>query len=116
MAFGSFMYKNARSKFSRGQLNWLTANVKCALVSAGYSASRDHVYMSDVTGVIARSGLVTNKDEDGGICRCDIPEFLALLSGSAVMGMILYVDTGDDTTSQLLYFSDDGVGFPFEAQ
>lgn len=110
---GTWMYKNARSKFARKQWDWVALNVKCALVSAGYSPSRNHVFMSEVTGVVARGDLVTNKAETAGICRCDIPEFLALFSPQVIVGMILYIDTGNDVTSSLIYFSDEGVGFPF---
>lgn len=111
----TFVYNNARHNFATKQWNWLTLVVKCALVTATYSPARSHVHLNEVGGVIARSGEVANKAETSGICRCDIPEFLALLSPSQVVGMLLYVDTGDDATSQLIYYSNEGVGFPFAA-
>jgi hypothetical protein len=69
--------------------------------------------MDEVSGVIARSDVMTNKAETAGICRGELPEFLALASPQSAVGFILYIDTGNDATSQLLYYSSDGVGFPF---
>lgn len=110
----TFMYNSARQKFANKQLDWDDGStVKAAFVGGAYSPLRTHSFVSDLTSVVARSGALTNKVNTSGICKGDIPEFTALLSGTQVVGLVIYIDTGDDATSQLLYYSSDGPGFPF---
>lgn len=115
MATADFVYNSAREKFATKQLNWLTETVKAALVGAAYGPLPTHEFVSDIgSGIIIRSEELTNKEvRTGGICAGEIPEFEALLSVQVAVGVVLYVDTGDDTTSTLLYYSSGGVGFPF---
>lgn len=112
----TFMYNSARGKFANKQLDWDDASViKAALVGAAYSPLRTHNFVSDLTSIVARSGEMTTKVNTSGICKGDIPEFSALLSATEIVGLVIYIDTGSDATSQLLYYSSDGPGFPFTA-
>lgn len=110
-----FVYNVARERFAVSQANWLTATVKAALVSATYAPLATHEFVSDLgAGIVARSEELTNKEvRTAGICAGEIPEFEALLSAQTVVACVLYIDSGDDATSRLLYYSSTGPGFPF---
>lgn len=114
----TFCYDAMRERWATTGQNLLTSTIKAMLVSAAYSAAPAHVFVSQVNSgaILARSGTVTNKSAAKGIFACEIPELEALLSGSNAVGLILYVDTGSDATSRLIYYSSDGVGFPFQPQ
>lgn len=112
----TFCYDAMRQRWATTGQNLLTSTIKAMLVSAAYSPQPAHVFVSDVSGIIVRSAEVTGKSVVKGIFACEIPELEALLSGSAAVGLILYVDTGNDATSRLVYYSSDGVGFPFLPQ
>lgn len=113
------VYANARDDFTEARISWPdSTNVKCALIGPGYAPLLTHKFMSQIPGasVLARSPPLTNLANSNGVCSGLIPTFQSLLLVDQVIGMLLYLDTGDDTTSQLLYYSSKGVGFPFFAQ
>lgn len=112
------VYANARDDFAEARIDWGSSVVKCALIGPGYAPLLTHKFMSEVSpaAVLIRSTNLTNLANSNGVCSGLIPTFQSLLLTDQVIGMLLYLDTGDDTTSQLIYFSSTGVGFPFFAQ
>lgn len=112
------VYASARDDFADARISWPDAVVKCALIGPGYVPLLTHVFMSDVPAgsVLARSANLTNLTHTNGVCAGLIPTFESLLLTEQVMGMLLFIDTGVDATSRLVYFSSAGVGFPFFAQ
>lgn len=111
----TFKYNSAGDMFATAELDWATATIKAMLVSAGYGALATHQFVSDVSpgAILVRTDELTNKQTNAGVCRGDIPQLEAFLAGTPAVGLILYADTGDDTTSPLIYYSSDGPGFPF---
>lgn len=112
----TLVYNNARYLFATGAINWATANVKAALLNAGYAPQQTDQYLSAVPAgaIVARDQPVTALGVTAaGICYGTIGEFLALSSPLPVVGVLLYVSTGVDTTTPLVYYSSDGIGFPF---
>lgn len=115
----------ATFKYDRGMLlvgtagiNLKTAVIKAALVSAAYSASKSaDGFVSDIpaAALLARSAQLTGTDIVGGVFKGTIPQFSALLLVSPASGLVLYQEGGNDATSALLYYSNDGIGFPFTA-
>ena len=121
MAVTDFVYAKARAALGQGQINLLTANVQAMLVSAAYvpSQSSDQ-YVSTVVssgGVLFRNYALTGKafSISGGF-QGALPLFASLSSLIAVNAIVLYVNSGVDATSQLLYYSAGGIGFPFLPQ
>lgn len=114
----SFKYDSASQKFATAQLNWPLLTVGGLLVSGDYLPSLAHSFVSDIPAgaIIARTGDLTSLAAAKGICAGIVPQVDSLLAGVPVVAFVLYVDTGTDTTSQLLYYSSDGAGFPFNAQ
>lgn len=115
MAGNTFVYNNARHLFATGQINWPAASARAALLSAGYSPSPDDKFLSAIsTGAVMKDAAMTSLGETNGLCFGSVPEFMAFISATTVVGLVIYLDTGDPTTSPLVYYSDDGVGFPFQ--
>lgn len=112
----SFRYDNASLLFGTKQLNWETAVLSAALVSANYGALKGaDTLVSNIpaAAILARSGPMTNCTIQGGVCAGLIPQFNALAATVQVAAVVIYQDTGNDATSSLIYYSSDGLGFPF---
>lgn len=112
----TFKYDTAAVAFGTKQIDWLNDNIGAMLVGAGYSPSKAHdQYVSDIPApaIIARSAQMTSMAINNGVFSGIVPEFDALLSSTEAVALILYLNTGTDSTSQLIYYSSDGLGFPF---
>lgn len=113
----TFVYDNARSLAATAQLNWPSAGtVKAALMSGAYTPNaHSDVHFSDVPGgAVIITATMSGLAQANGICTGVIPEFDAFLNAATVVGLLFYIDTGDPTTSPLIYYSDEGIGFPFQ--
>lgn len=114
----TFKYDTAVVAFGTKQLSWTAGNIAGMLIGPTYAPSKaKDQFVSDIPSdaIIARSAHMTSPAIVGGVCRGLVPEFDAVASALPVSAFILYADTGDDTTSQLIYYSDEGNGFPFVA-
>ena len=119
----TFLYGNASQNFASGAWDWTDLQVSGLLVNAVYVPMiNTDTYVSDIPvgAILARSNaLGAYMNSQGilnGICYGELPTFEALLTAVPAVAIVLYVDTGDDTTSELIYYSADGVGFPFTPQ
>jgi len=80
-------------------------NIKLLFYSGSFSSS--HEFVSDLTGasIIARSGNLAGKTVTGGVFDANDLTVTAV-SGSAFTHVILYDDTGTDSTSRLIAIFD----------
>jgi hypothetical protein len=114
-----FVYNSARHGFATAALNWPTLAINAMLVSAQYVPSLSDQFVSAIPSfaILARDAVCTNIAVNAeGICSCLIPEFQSLLSPYIAAAVVLYVQSGLDSTSQLVYYSSTGNGFPFALQ
>ena len=113
----TFKYGNASQQFGTGAWNWTTLSIKALLLSAAYVPQPNvDVHVSDIPvgAILARSsGPMTGLAMTNGLATGVIPTFNALLLTQPVVAVALYKDTGVDSTSSLIYYSSDGIGFPF---
>ncbi len=111
----TFLYNNARSMFATGQINWPTAAVHAVLVNAAYAPQPSHQFFSEVpVGAVMKDVAMTGLAQTNGICYGVIPQFNAFASAATVVALLLYINGGTPATSPLIYYSSDGVGFPFK--
>jgi hypothetical protein len=120
VAVTDFVYAKARAALGQGQINLLTANVEAMLVSAAYvpSPSSDQ-YVSTIVnsgGIVFRDYALTGKafSISGGF-QGNVPLLASIASATIITAIVLYINTGVDSTSPLLYYSAGGTGFPFLA-
>ncbi len=110
----SALYDLGRQKFLEAAIAWLTDDIRVALIDTGtYSVdlAADEFY-SDLSGVVATSGLLSGKNSTNGVAdAADIT--VAAVSGSSVEALVLYMDTGVVGTSPLLAYINVGTGLPF---
>lgn len=111
------LYDKARQRFLEGQINWNTDTIKAMLIDTGaYTANfSSHEFLSDV-GTSARiSGTVgltlTGKATTGGAADAGDVTFTSV-SGPSIEAILLYKDTGAESTSPLIAFIDTGTGLP----
>lgn len=115
----TFLYGNASQSFATAGLNWPALTVWGMLVDKTYvpNANKDqHVSDIPAASIISRQGPLTSLVSVNGLCSGNLPAFNSLLDSRFAAAVVLYVNTGTDSTSTLIYYSSDGVGFPFALQ
>lgn len=115
-----FKYGKGSIAIGSGAIDLLTTAVQAMLVSASYAPqSNVDAFVSDIPNeaVIIRDVVLTgNGLSPFGVFFGTVPPFNALISTDTVVAIVLYVNSGNDATSQLLYYSGGGSGFPFLPQ
>lgn len=109
------LYDNARQMFLEGQLNWQTDTIKCLLVDTGAYTPQTatHKFLSDISSSARIAGPVTltAKTTTGGAADAADCTFTAV-SGASIEAIVLYKDTGSESTSPLIAYIDTATGLP----
>jgi hypothetical protein len=83
--------------------------VKVALVTAGYTySSSDQYYSSVSASVVGTPQTIGSKTFTNGVFDGSDVNYLAV-TGSQVVALVIYIDTGNAATSPLVAFIDTGV-------
>lgn len=111
----TFLYSKIKSDVATAAFNWPACTPKVMLVSAGYTATPSHQYVTDVTSsaIAVRDLAMSSVAQTNGLCSGIVPTASALVFANPVVALIIYASTGVDSTSRLIYYSSDGAGFPF---
>jgi hypothetical protein len=116
------LYDKAREAFLNGDLDWLNDTIKAILVDVKQAdetviydldLAADQ-YLSDVP-VAARIATATlaSKTATGGVADAADITFNAVSNeGEACEALILYKDTGSESTSPLIAYIDEGLSLP----
>lgn len=101
------LYDKGREGFLDGSIDWDTDSIKAMLVNTTtYTVNlATHQFVSDVSGIVARSGALTGKTATAGVANAANVTFTAV-TGATVGAVILYKDTGTDATSRLIGYLD----------
>jgi len=108
MTSQSQLYPSARQLFSTGGLNWLTSNIKMALLADSFTPDFTQQYLSGIPSgsILATSANVASLTATNGYCG-GATTSLGVVSSPVTAGkLIFYKDTGDPTTSPLIVFFD----------
>lgn len=109
------LYDFARQRFLEAQINWMTDVVKVILVDTGAYTPQTavHQYLSDIptSARIAGPVTMTGKATTGGAADASDVTFTAV-NGTSIEAIIIYVDTGTESTSPLIAFIDTATGLP----
>ena len=91
-----------------------TDTIKVAMVTAGYTLNAAHQFYSDITpgsNVVGTPQTLGSKTVTGGVFDAADATFTAV-TGSQVVALVLYKDTGVNSTSPLIAYIDTGTGLP----
>lgn len=109
------LYDYARQRFLEAQINWMSDTIKVILVDTGsYTPNTaSHQYLSDVSGSARIAGPVTltSKATTGGAADAADCTFTAV-SGASIEAIVIYNDTGTESTSPLIAYIDTATGLP----
>ena len=96
-------------------LDWDTNDIKVALVKTAYSVNLStHQYVDPALGanIVARSGNLAGKTVALGVADATDVTITAV-TGTEVSYIVIFKDTGVDTTSPLIAYIDTATGLPF---
>ncbi len=109
------LYNKGRQKFLEGNIEWLTDDIKCVLVDTDdYTLDiANDEFLSDIIagGRVATSSNFTGKSSTNGTADAADITFIAV-TGDQSEALVIYKDTGLDTTSPLIAFMDTATGLP----
>ena len=107
------LFDNSRQMFLEAQLNWMTDTIKCILVDTGaYTVqTATHKYLSDIatSARIAGPVTLTAKSTVGGAADAADCTFTSV-SGPSIEAIVIYKDTGSESTSPLIAWIDTATG------
>lgn len=110
-------YDFGRQGFAEGAVNWLTDDIRVALISNVYTPDlAAHQYLSDiganVLGTAQALASKTTTSPVGGVLDAADAYFTAVTSGDTVRYVLIYRNTGVAATSRLLFLFDTATGLP----
>lgn len=106
------LYPLARQSFAEAQIDWTSNDIKIAALTAAYVYDATDQFVTDLGAtIVGRSANLSGKTDVSGILKGDAALF-ALLTGSTVMYLVIFQDTGSDATSRLLYYIDTATNLP----
>jgi hypothetical protein len=109
------LYDAAAQRFATGNLDWTAGTFKAVLVDTGAYAVNiaTHDFLSDIAGGarIAISATLTGLTASGGACDADNTLFAAV-SGVQSEAVVIFEDSGVDSTSALIAYIDTAPGLP----
>lgn len=111
----SFIFDSARKMFCDGDIDLLNDTIKCVLLDEGTDmpiAATDN-YLDDIASG-ARIGTpqtLASKTTTAGVFDAADVTFPSV-SGNSVEGVLIYKDTGTESTSPLIAYLNSGTGLP----
>lgn len=109
------VFPKGAEKILSGAINLQTDTIKAALVSSAYTYSVSHEFVSSLGARIGTDQELTGKSVALGTLDAADINFGPLAPGSTVKAAVVYKDTGNPSTSPVLFYLDSGpnVGLPF---
>lgn len=119
------LFDNARRSFLRGTIIWgstsgsIAGDTIKAMLIANTASLAAQVFVADFTSVIVvRSGAFTTKEDTNGAASADNVTFASVTTGmlpsgaTSVGAIVIYKDTGTDSTSPCIAWIDSATGLP----
>lgn len=109
------LYGKAREAFLNGDIDWINDTIKVLLVDTDdYSVSIDvHDFLDDIpaTARVATSSALGTKDSTLGVADAADLTFVSV-SGDPCEALVIFKDTGTESTSALIAYIDSATGLP----
>ncbi len=111
----NFIYGKAKQSLLNGEFNISSDSLKVLLVTDSYVPSQNtDQFVSNISGsyIKERTSSLTNVTNILGVIDAD-DVTVAQYSGLAFKALVIYKDSGTDSTSRLLAYIDTATGIPF---
>jgi hypothetical protein len=108
------LYATGKEAILNGDIDFNTDTIKAALVSNAYAQNltTDDFYSDISAAVIGTPQTITSPTITLGVFDGDDVTFTAVGAGSTLEAVVIYKDTGNPATSQLIAYVDTITGFP----
>ena len=108
------IYPKAKEAFLNGEIDLTDNTIKVALVDTGtYTYNTAHDFYNDVSGVLGTPVALSSKTVTSGVFDAADCTFSTPTAGTSIEALIIYKDTGNTATSNLIAYIDTGTGLPF---
>ena len=107
------LYSKAKEAFLNGSINMVANTITIALVDTGvYTYSATHQFRNEVSNsAVISSTTLANKTITNGVFDADDATFSSV-TGANCEALIIFADTGIQTTSRLVAYIDSATGLP----
>lgn len=105
-------YPKGMEKILSGQINLSASAIKAALLTDAYTYSTSHEFLSQCGARVGVDQALNNVSVNGGVFDADDLDFGALPPGNNLKAVVIYKDTGNPTTSPVLFHFDTVTGLP----
>jgi hypothetical protein len=107
------LYSKAKEAFLNGSINMVANTITIALVDTGvYTYSASHQYRNEVSNsAVISSTALANKTITNGVFDADDATFSSV-TGANCEALLIFQDTGIQTTSRLIAYIDSATGLP----
>ena len=107
------LYSKAKEAFLNGSINMVANTITIALVDTGvYTYSATHQFRNEVSNsAVISSTTLTNKTITNGVFDADDATFSSV-TGANCEALLIFQDTGIQTTSRLVAYIDSATGLP----
>ena len=107
------LYSKAKEAFLNGSINMVANTISIALVDTGvYTYSATHQFRNEVSNsAVISSTSLANKTIANGVFDADDATFSSV-TGANCEALLIFQDTGIQTTSRLIAYIDSATGLP----
>ena len=107
------LYSKAKEAFLNGSINMVANTITIALVDTGvYTYSATHQFRNEVSNsAVISSTSLANKTITNGVFDADDATFSSV-TGANCEALLIFQDTGIQTTSRLIAYIDSATGLP----
>lgn len=107
------LYDAGRNAFLTGAINWTSDTIKVVGCTSSYSPNLStDTHLSDVpSGDRVATATLSSATASGGIADASDVTFSSV-TGSAIAKLVVYKDTGTESTSTLIALIDTATGLP----
>lgn len=112
------VYPKAKELMLGAGLNLLSATVKVMLVdTSAYTYSAAHQYLSDVPAGarVGTAQTLGSKSITGGVFDAADATWSGLSGAPSIEALVIYIDTGTESTSPLVAYIDVATGLPISS-
>lgn len=107
------LYPKAKEAFLNADIDLATDTIKISLIDTGtYTYTSTHQYRSDVANAaVISTATLSNKTTANGVFDADDALFTSV-TGANAEALIIFQDTGVQSTSRLIAYIDSATGLP----